>query len=198
MSFYPEVCWNRKHTHTHTLPDFCELMCYLCRELALQGLVLLLSNSQWNYLCFLISSCMLNRLCVFAPLIFGINLYTVLNPYGFLSVPEVWSLEKVVWSKLLVSVGCIHSSVWPLPVCNSDSEYLQFRVACRRLVFGVMLGRSVLQGLCSQLDVKCLLRRLIDSYLGCLQSGGGINLSRGSARAVTRRQENSMYAVGPQ
>lgn len=80
----------------------------------------------------------------------------------------------MVWSKLLVSVGCIPSSVWPLLVCNSDSEYLQFRVACRRLVFGVMLGRSVLQGLCSQLDLECLLRRLIDFYLGCLQIWGGL------------------------
>lgn len=93
---------------------------------------------------------MLNSLCIFAHLIFGINLYAVLNPYGFLLNPEVWSLEKVMWFKLLVSVGCIPSSVWPLHVCNQDSEYLQFRVACRRLVFGVMLGRSVLQGLCSQ------------------------------------------------
>lgn len=91
-----------------------------------------------------------------AHLIFRRTLYAIWNSYGFLLNPEVRPLDRVMWSKSLVSVGCDHRVCVAMTVSAHNSE-----LTIDRLVFTVLMEKLVLQGLCSQLRLGVLPEEVI-------------------------------------
>lgn len=142
-------------TMCSVLISVCALKCCFRRELALQESVCVLNQYSVKLLVFLIPSCMLKVLCDCS-----VNLQEKSLDYleflWFLLNPEARPLERLIWSKSLVSVGCDHCVCVSMTVSAHNSE-----LTIDRLVFTVLMEKWVLQGLCSRLGLGVLPEEVI-------------------------------------